>query len=203
MSITARVSINLRLLDVTQITLPYLAWNARLRMKYYENNSPCSYWPGNLQAFHDKPLVSTLKKKVSNSKHWNYTCKTVFSNPRIVFLASVPSGGSSICANVPVHSPVRLSGGGGRCHPCSPAPEHCRLWGRSEEEWVCGDTLRVQVCGTVAPGLPRRSWTISASDLENILFQHFEIFKSIKYSSLRIPLKDMVMGRKIMSMLDE
>lgn len=194
MSITARVSINLRLiLDVTllQITLPYLAWNARLQMKNYQNSSPCSYWPGNLQAFHDKPLVSTLKK-VSNSKHWNYTCKTVFSSPRIVSLASLPSGGSSICANGPVHSPVRLSGGGGRCHLCSPAPEHCRLWGRSEE-WVYGDTLHGQVCGTVAPGSPRRSWTISASDLQNIFqsfFQHwsqYEIFKSINYSSLQSP----------------
>lgn len=103
--------------------------------------------------------------KNSNSKHWNYTCKTVFSNG---FPCNcLPSSGSSICANGPVHSPVRLSGGGGRCHPCSPAPEHCRLWGRSEE-WVCGDTLRGQVCGTVAPGSPRQSWTISASDLQNI-----------------------------------
>ncbi len=142
---------------------------ARLQMKSYEKNSPCSFWPRNLQAIHNKPLGSTLKKRGSNSKHWNYTCKTVFSSPRIVSLASMPSGGSSICANGAVHSHVRLSGGGGRCHPCSPAPERCRSWGRSEE-WFCGGTLRGQVCGIVAPGSPRRSWTICASDLQNVLY---------------------------------
>lgn len=110
-----------------------------------------------------------LKKRGSNSKHWNYTCKTVFSSPRIVSLASMPSGGSSICANGTVHSHVRLSGGGGRCHPCSPAPERCRSWGRSEE-WFCGGTPRGQVCGIVAPGSPRQSWTICASDLQNVLY---------------------------------
>lgn len=53
-------------------------------MKSWEKNSPCSFWPRNLQAFHNKPLVSTVKKRGSNSKHWNYTCKMVFSIPRIV-----------------------------------------------------------------------------------------------------------------------
>lgn len=103
-------------------------------------------------------------KKVANSKHWNDTCISVSFQSEDGFPCVFGSAGSSICASGSVRSRVRPSGGGWRCRLCSSsAPGCCRLWGRSEE-WVCEDILRGMVCGTVAPGWPRQSWTISVCD---------------------------------------
>ncbi len=110
-----------------------------------------------------------LKKEVQIVNIEIIHAKLFFHSKNHFPLNQCPGNGSSICANGALHSHMRLSGGGGRCHQCSRAPERFRSWGRSEE-WVCGDTPRGQVCGIVAPGSPRRSWTISASDLQNGLY---------------------------------